>query len=401
VPNDTTACSNRSQQFKPELRVRVPCPLDGSHSVYAFDLEKHVKVCNKLREATAAKSLPFYTENINSGTHVSVTAPVVVESTADEENEADGEQGETTEHVEPTPREEQGLIDRLALLDFPGLVNRVHAAYDKCVGDIPLQKRHHPCCDVLLAEKTAAGSSKNVLRHIEQQASILGNMDDVQLLDASAAFLELGAGRGMLSLALAQALPDNLYVLIDRAGGRGKADHIIRDAAKAQKEPRVKRAKIDIRHLNLAGMQELNDAPAVVGMSKHLCGVATDLSLRSLHTLPRGATDTDGKLSSRLKGLAVALCCHHVCRWEDYVSPEFFITLGFSAPEFALLCAMTSWATCAMGITGDSVEHVLGIRLVELFVLGVCGGSAEAYAVWSCLQPSRPCRAGPQVQADH
>lgn len=199
-----------------------------------------------------------------------------------------------------------------------------------------------------------------MLRHIEQQASILGHMDRAGLLQSNATFIELGAGRGMLSLALAQTLKNSAFVLIDRAHTRGKADHFIgKDAAK------ILRAKIDIRHLNFAGMDELQKRPLVC-MSKHLCGVATDLSLRAIATtLPVERENdlvTPDSLSPYFQGLAVALCCHHVCSWEDYVNPEFFLAQGFHASEFALVASMTSWGTCGMGLGGDVVEHLLGIR---------------------------------------
>ncbi|KAJ0393502.1 hypothetical protein ATCC90586_010051 [Pythium insidiosum] len=357
LPADTAVASKRSQHFKAERRARVPCPLDPTHTVYQYDLEKHLTVCNKLREREAMAKLPFYSENVNSGRHAegseSTTQPTPLASTDDD----------SQEHSEPTQQEEQSLIDKLAAMDFVDLQRRVHAAFDRCVGEIPLAKLRHSCCDALLHEKTAAGSTKNVLRHIEQQASILGHMDRAELLDPQAAFLELGAGRGMLSLALAQALPDSLFVLIDRAGNRAKADHTIREK---DARSRVVRAKIDIRHLNLAGLKEIADAP-VVGMSKHLCGVATDLSLRSLLTLP---TSEQEALSARFKGIAVALCCHHVCQWRDYISPEFFLAQGFTPDEFPLLASMTSWATCAIKPEGDAVARVLGISKMDRAVLG-------------------------------
>lgn len=263
------------------------------------------------------------------------------------------------------------VILQLAI-DFTDLARRIHAAYDKCVGEIPLQKLTHPCCDALYAEKKEAGAAKNHLRHIEQQASILGHMERVKLLDESSTFIELGAGRGMLSFALAQSFKDSVYVLIDRAHTRGKADRFIEslesargDSEKARKL--VMRAKVDIRHLNFAGMQEVVEKP-VVCMSKHLCGVATDLSLRAItHTLPRGSIESEKELTAAsvspyFKGLAIALCCHHVCAWEDYVAPEFFEQQGFQDHEFPLLTSMTSWATCGMGLEGDAVAYTLGIR---------------------------------------
>lgn len=269
-------------------------------------------------------------------------------------------------------------------IDFADLRARVERAFDACVGEIPLEKLHHPCCDALLEEKKQAGASKSILRHIEQQASILEHMSRADLLkESDAAFIELGAGRGMLSLALAQLFPTGLFVLVDRAHTRGKADHSIgNEAERVEAKKRVVRAKIDIRHLNFAGMDEISGKP-VVCMSKHLCGVATDLSLRAIaQTLPdfpspnppvstASALPVDGEsttcactpsISPAFSGLAIALCCHHVCAWQDYINPEFFLAQGFNAQEFELLTGMTSWTTCGMGLEGDAVEFTLGIR---------------------------------------
>ncbi|KUF89478.1 hypothetical protein AM588_10005044 [Phytophthora nicotianae] len=35
--------SKKSQKFKAATRRRVPCPVDASHTVYEYDLAKHVK----------------------------------------------------------------------------------------------------------------------------------------------------------------------------------------------------------------------------------------------------------------------------------------------------------------------------------------------------------------------
>ena len=241
-------------------------------------------------------------------------------------------------------------------IDFADLCRRIDAAYATCVGSIALEKLSHASCTQLHADKAQQGASQGVLRHIEQQASILGHMDTAKLLHQDAVFVELGAGRGMLSLALAQHLPTSQFVLIDRAHTRGKADHLI--GTKTTHEPQLVRAKIDIRHLNFGGMPQVV-GKRLVGMSKHLCGVATDLSLRAIvNTLP----PVDGVvMSPHFQGLAIALCCHHVCTWQDYVNADFFLQQGFRAAEFALVTSMSSWATCGMGLEGDAVERALGI----------------------------------------
>ncbi|KAE8981404.1 hypothetical protein PR003_g24562 [Phytophthora rubi] len=380
LPDNDAAVSKKSQKFKAATHRRVPCPVDASHTVYEFDLAKHVLVCNRVKDADTMKKLPYYDHNINSGTHCSDRSSASSDA-ADQEVAAEKE-AEDKEHSEPSVQEQQGIIDKLLAIDFADLRRRIEAAYDSCVGELALEKLYHKCCDQLFEEKKKAGASQSVLRHIEQQASIIGHMEQVKLLqDAGAAFVELGAGRGMLSLALAQMFPDSLYVLIDRAHTRGKADRFIGGDGKGEEAAKdsstTLRAKIDIRHLNFAGMQEILNKP-VVCMSKHLCGVATDLSLRAIvQTLPERESErvvspesAQSSVSSNFQGLAIALCCHHVCAWEDYVNPAFFQSQGFMPEEFQLLTSMTSWTTCGMGLEGDAVKHILGISKDERAVLG-------------------------------
>lgn len=111
-----------------------------------------------------------------------------------------------------------------------------------------------------------------------------------------------------------------------------------------------------------------NSKHQIVAISKHLCGAATDLTLRCLmETLNNSGErlgqdtieekDTDDrenkriKLSpnkSRVKGVVLALCCHHCCSWPQYVGRPFLQNLGFTAEEFHLLSCLSSWATCGI-----------------------------------------------------
>ena len=51
----------------------------------------------------------------------------------------------------------------------------------------------------------------------------------------------------------------------------------------------------------------------------------------------------------RVKGMALATCCHHLCTWKDYVNREFFTQGGFTEKDFNTLLRMTSWATSGFG----------------------------------------------------
>ena len=133
-------------------------------------------------------------------------------------------------------------------------------------------------------------------------------------------------------------------VLVDRASPRHKLDTRLKHETGEKEEAGVgvTRLRVDIGDLDL-GRALTSDSVSprgVVGVSKHLCGAATDLTLRCLAgTLP----------SQRLRGLMIALCCHHRCDWGSYVGKQFLMDQGFTRADFALLVSMTSWATCGFG----------------------------------------------------
>ena len=170
-------------------------------------------------------------------------------------------------------------------------------------------------------------------------------MDNVQLLNPSYTFVELGAGRAMLSLALSQVLPNVDLVLIDRSGTRRKADVKLANA---------RRATIDIRDLDLNNC--VNNQPTVV-FSKHLCGVATDLSIRAA-------------LRTKCEGIAIASCCHQRCTWEDYINPLFFThTMTCTPFEFQLIVAMSTWFTCHLK-ENSLIQKEIGLNQQQRAELG-------------------------------
>lgn len=86
-------------------------------------------------------------------------------------------------------------------------------------------------------------------------------------------FIEFGAGRGYLANALYECFgqPDLLFV--ERRAYKFKADRALRKVGK------MERIRIDIEDLDLAGVESLRGRE-FVGAGKHLCGPATDATLR-------------------------------------------------------------------------------------------------------------------------
>ena len=131
-------------------------------------------------------------------------------------------------------------------------------------------------------------------------------------------------------------------VLVDRASPRHKLDTRLKHETGEKEEAGVgvTRLRVDIGDLDLGRALVTTDHVSprgVVGVSKHLCGAATDLTLRCLA----------GTLASdKFRGLMIALCCHHRCDWRSYVGKQFFTDQGFTRADFDILVTMTSWATC-------------------------------------------------------
>lgn len=75
-------------------------------------------------------------------------------------------------------------------------------------------------------------------------------------------------------------------------------------------------------------------------------GEAAAASGRSLARSPGGGfcERPDAQSGRGLLGLAVATCCHHRCTWRDFVGKPLFLSLGFTPAEFEVICSMCAWA---------------------------------------------------------
>lgn len=158
-------------------------------------------------------------------------------------------------------------------------------------------------------------------------------------------FVEFGSGRGQLTFWLTKAVTDaqdNTFILVDRESHRHKFDNRLKDMTEVE----ISRIRVDIADLLLKEVPEVkNSGKPVVGVSKHLCGVATDLAMMSLRP--------DAFPKASLGGLMIALCCHHRCEWSHFVGKDLLLSHGFTSDQFRLLCGLTSWATCGTGKPRD------------------------------------------------
>lgn len=294
-----------SKDSAPKSDDRIPCPLDENHSVYAKNLQKHLKVCN-----ARTQELPDYIKtNFNR-----------------EDCSAEGIAEFALNAIEVTE-----------LLPTISIVNKIFL-------DIVEPTELHRSHASLATEVANTTYGPETLKHIKQAASILGIADELGFLQASTCFIEYGAGKGQLSYFLANAvggMEDTSVVVIDRASFRHKRDN------KIENREMVQRIRADISDLDLASLIATMPTKSkhIVGISKHLCGTATDLALRCMLN--------GNERKCLTSGFLIALCCHHRSTWNDFIGKDFLTTNGIDEYKFQLITKMTSWSICGTGLSRE------------------------------------------------
>jgi hypothetical protein len=301
-------------------------------------LDAHVKVCETARRKAATKQRlheeslgqPFYAHDINSGGKQEDQQ--VVSS-----NEIDLDYGPD---ALAWLRAARSSKDRLLGVVLP-LVS-----LSKPIAATPIESDVVPSEDLALApseetnslvsnddstegRETLGTRTERALKHHLQELAMVAHLREIDLIKPDITYVEFGAGSGGLGWAVRKAAaPANPpVVLIEKSEfpartdrqwlePRGDGDGMFSQKHQTMKSngeaPSFYRARIDIRHLEsrrlpfIAGQQ-------VCAIAKHLCGVATDLTiaviLGQLH---------ENRLQNRFAGSAIVTCCHGLIQWDDY-----------------------------------------------------------------------------------
>ncbi|KAK6460324.1 tRNA guanosine-2'-O-methyltransferase TRM13 [Scheffersomyces coipomensis] len=322
---DQKYCSQHLIHDEDHKDERVPCPLDPNHSVWVRDLPYHLQKCNSKPKEVREY---WFTEDINCSlkTEGSDTSSQIEQ----ESNEADVD--------------EKGLYNKY----IPLLQN---ITFDSLTTKISQHKGLHSRLSELSNQK-----------HALQQSSLIGNMRDANLLGLDKFYVEFGCGRGELSryvnACILEDLKDNKdqiikpdsfgYGFVDRGLNRMKMDSkIIKDSSDSGIDIKIKRTRMDIKDLNLDKFIEDINPKKVVGISKHLCGAATDLTLKSILNSALLSDNIE-----RFGGLMIAMCCRHACSYDQLLpqSKEYLAQYGFKTVDsFNILKKIVSWSVCGKG----------------------------------------------------
>lgn len=326
----------------------MPCPIDPSHSVLCENLESHIKRCPLRKQAQALETQPYYSKGINSG-----------DGAGDLEEDDVGSAAK------------RSAIFKLSVTEFHDLVEKIKSIHSAVVEVLKESYVVPDACDRWLKQQVDRRLPYQV-KHVLQQASILGNMEELGILRKPAqessgvvcgeceirdgldreerevpAVVEFGAGRGYLTHMLADCYGIRKVFLVERRSYKLKADRTLRQSQSIILE----RLRIDIEDLNLNAIESLRRLP-YLAIGKHLCGPATDLTMRCCLTAQYNQNNGKFSCNSFLQGLALATCCHHLCQWKHYSNTKFLMDLGISKDDFHAMTWFTSWAVD----TGHSYE---------------------------------------------
>ncbi|XP_067086785.1 tRNA:m(4)X modification enzyme TRM13 homolog isoform X2 [Osmerus mordax] len=304
-------CGEHAHAEKESKKRRISCPLDPKHTVFEDLLEKHLKKCNSREKPRPV----YYAQDINAG-------PAC-------------DEGSSSCEVPLTDRSNTELD--LLLKKLRSAVKGLKLEHQDSI-------QSHPS---LIEALNDPNNGDFACKHLKQQASLLGNMEALNLLGPNQCFVEFGAGKGKLSHWIHVALKanDNIhFLLVERSSSRFKVDgkHQSTDA-------KFQRLQVDIRHLDLnLALRCLLERS---GKTHH--GMDDQPPRKMCKFLPLPIEDLepdDRALNGEVKvsGIAIALCCHHRCDWRHYVGKEFFRERGLGASEFDAFQRMSSWATCGI-----------------------------------------------------
>ncbi|XP_024009854.1 tRNA:m(4)X modification enzyme TRM13 homolog isoform X2 [Eutrema salsugineum] len=342
-------CGNHSQRLDGQW---IPCPIDPSHSVLQENLEGHVKRCPLLKQTVALSGQQFYHKGINAGN--------------EEEEDKEKMGSSCCPDSVVTSEMKRNLLYSMSVSKFHQLIKKIESVHGGICKDIEDSYLSPEACNIWFTKEIDRKLPFQE-KHVLQQGSILGNLEKIGALkrcnknveccesnldnkdENVSAVVEFGAGRGYLTQMLADCYGVKKVYLVERKSYKLKADRSLR-----QKENLVlERMRIDIEDLNLNAVESLHGVP-YVAVGKHLCGPATDLSLRCCFS----RQDDESPV---LRGLAIATCCHHLCQWKSYINKEYIISLGMSKDEFHTMTWFTSWA-----VDDDHGSKIPGVDDIDL-----------------------------------
>jgi U11-48K-like CHHC zinc finger len=157
---------------------RMPCPVDPSHTIERRTLNAHLAICQRAKEVQDVEAQPYYSQGINSGTAL-----------CDGDDSVLHEAAVSLQMAKASGERASGVY-------LDELVQRIEQAYDDHIGSMPVVQLNPAECLPLQTDATAVGTHFTKMRHIMQQCSMIGHMQQAGLVGPGTdnCYIEMGAG---------------------------------------------------------------------------------------------------------------------------------------------------------------------------------------------------------------
>ena len=325
------------------------CPYDPKHRILKQKYKNHLKVCNTLLNKKNLESKEWYIKNFNKAK-------------------------QDKNHILPNDEELSKLYDIKSEIISPEefehyiqvILKSYEVAkniYEKYIKENDLENYVNNILNKNIKNKEIfyriSGLNVDIekdLKHTEQRQHLEKHsiqneaLSDLVfktgLMDKNSEntiVVEFGAGKGGLSKEINKENNDKaIYVLLERSGVRFKKEN-------KNEKYNSTRFKTDIIDFNLNYIDNLDKIVKeekqkklleekgynIIGIAKHICGCAFDISLTSLFNYTH---------QERIKGLVMATCCHHISRVELLNHLYYYMdTLKMNIKEIIFLFKSTSW----------------------------------------------------------
>jgi len=288
-----------------KIKFRIPCPIDPSHTIWNYTLQRHLKICPRTKELEKMRALPYFKANANRGKasdDKNNCKPLALSL----EEAANLARSVLQVYLSFFP------IKRLDHQDESTIVNIEELTYEDLYSAISFEQLNYAEERAGLSKRLEASMVRTGgPKHLAQQGSFVGHLRKRGILPplcskcvpygtkSARNFIEMGAGRGMLGLVVAgiantspviidESSADSIHskvsgtsrtslIMVDNSGSRGKADTRLRSInvkAEGYKSTHESHDYIDLRNIEInrlkCDLADLDLEPALAQVDKSL-----------------------------------------------------------------------------------------------------------------------------------
>ena len=355
--NNTDYCVYHTPNDKEEFLI---CPYDKKHRILKSKYKAHLKTCNVLQARKEYEAQKWFSKEIN---HAKDPKGYINQEELNKFYEMKWDDLSDSEY--------EAMLDKV--LSTYNTLKEMYLSYVKenNIDSIVAQLNKDINSEIKFAISGVSVDTETDLKStsqlihsqkhsIQNKALALLAVKSNLINDSNILVVEFGAGKGGLSKSINEIQGKTIInVLLERQGMRHK---------KEAKVDSMVRYRTDIIDFNLNylydNMKDINienkekvklysdnkDKVDIVGVAKHICGCAFDLSLSCLFNYC--------KFSSNVKGVCMATCCHHICRVELLNHLDFYVEkLNMSIKEIVFLFKATSWIFGSISNKNNVPKH--------------------------------------------